>query len=393
MNSQKTVCPAPVAMMSLALSSRYSSTFTNMSLGQLWDGCSGVSNAGKKKGRGKRGSSKRVVNIHLGKRLGYSKHKKYIYPGLNANVLVGDNERVKMAVLEKEEGEDETLLALRDKFYKFARTKRFPLERGWSGAKLPGISAGVPDPHNEYNFDGFDSRILEFKTVSHMTGNLGRKHSFSALVVVGNGKGLVGTAVAKSSLGQPAIRKAKNTAAQRLQYVNLKENRTIWHDFHVKIGATRLIATPKPEGYGLVCHRAIRTIAQCVGIKDLYCKVEGRTKNIQNVAGCFLQGLLNMETHQNLADKTNYYVVELSPKYNVPSVLAEPSDGAVKEEPLEHFDLKRHYMDGKTLLRKGRKVRFYERLNSYHMQKINKLKFRNQHKLAIQRQASSIELM
>jgi len=48
-----------------------------VSLGQLWDGCSGVSNAGKKKGRGKRGSSKRVVNIHLGKRLGYCKSSLY----------------------------------------------------------------------------------------------------------------------------------------------------------------------------------------------------------------------------------------------------------------------------------------------------------------------------
>ena len=49
--------------------------------------------------------------------------------------------------------------------------------------------------------------MLEFKLVSHMTGNLGRKHSYSALVVVGNGKGIVGTAIGRSSMGQPAVRK------------------------------------------------------------------------------------------------------------------------------------------------------------------------------------------
>lgn len=53
---------------------------------------------------------------------------------------------------------------------------------------------------------------------------------------------------------------------------------------------------------------------------------------------------LFQETHQTLADKTKYYVVELSEKYKVPTVLAAPSDGHVETEPLDHFDLVRHYM-------------------------------------------------
>lgn len=44
-------------------------------LGQLWDGCMGVSNAGKKKGRGKRGASKRVVKLYIGKSFGYGKQR------------------------------------------------------------------------------------------------------------------------------------------------------------------------------------------------------------------------------------------------------------------------------------------------------------------------------
>ena len=50
------------------------------------------------------------------------------------------------------------------------------------------------------------------------------------------------------------------------------------------------------------------------------------------------------ETHQQLADKTKYYVVELSDQYKVPTVLAEPSHGEINETPIENFDLARHYM-------------------------------------------------
>lgn len=53
------------------------------------------------------------------------------------------------------------------------------------------------------------------------------------------------------------------------------------------------------------------------------------------------------ETHQDLADKTKYLVVELSDIYKVPTVLAEPKDGVVKEDSLVNFDLTRHYMGEK----------------------------------------------
>ena len=54
--------------------------------------------------------------------------------------------------------------------------------------------------------------------------------------------------------------------------------------------------------------------------------------------------VLSQETHQELADRTQYCVVELSHEHNVPTVLAKPSNGQVADQPLVNFDLARHYM-------------------------------------------------
>lgn len=68
---------------------------------------------------------------------------------------------------------------------------------------------------------------------------------------------------------------------------------TVLHDFFTQFGSTKIFVEKKPEGYSLVCHRAIREICKAVGIKDIYAKVEGTTKNVQHVTKAFLVGLLN----------------------------------------------------------------------------------------------------
>ena len=73
----------------------------------------------------------------------------------------------------------------------------------------------------------------------------------------------------------------------------LTVNFLVLHDFNTSFGRVKIFVTKKPEGYGLVCHRAIREICKAVGIKDIYAKVEGPTKNIQHVTKAFFIGLLN----------------------------------------------------------------------------------------------------
>lgn len=75
-------------------------------------------------------------------------------------------------------------------------------------------------------FEGFDSRVLELKTVFNMKGNFGRTRRQGSLVAVGNYNGLVGFAIGKGSDGQTALRKAKNRAAQKLMYIPIFRGHT-----------------------------------------------------------------------------------------------------------------------------------------------------------------------
>jgi small subunit ribosomal protein S5 len=57
---------------------------------------------------------------------------------------------------------------------------------------------------------------------------------------------------------------------------------SVYHDFFSQFGKTKIFVTKKPEGFGLVCHRAIKTTCEVIGIKDLYAKIEGPT-NLQHI--------------------------------------------------------------------------------------------------------------
>ena len=88
----------------------------------------------------------------------------------------------------------------------FRSNRISPLERGWSGYKMPGRSIGPPDTIGEDAFEGFDSKVLELKTVFNMKGNMGRKRRISTLVVTGNMQGLAGFALTKAVDTRAALR-------------------------------------------------------------------------------------------------------------------------------------------------------------------------------------------
>lgn len=75
-------------------------------------------------------------------------------------------------------------------------------------------------------FDGFDTKVLELKTVFCMKGNLGRTRRISCLVVTGNKNGLGGFALAKSPETKAVLRKAKNRAGQKLIHIKRYNNHT-----------------------------------------------------------------------------------------------------------------------------------------------------------------------
>jgi len=207
-----------------------------------------------------------------------------------------------------------------------------PLERGWSGVKMGGRSIGPPDPIGQDTFEGFDTKVLEMKIVTNMESNIGRRRRFSVLAFTGNKDGMCGFAVAKNVEGRGAFRKAKNRAGQKLLWVARYNNHTVLHDFYQRFGNTKIYVYKKPEGFGLVCHRAIKTMCELIGIKDLYVKVE-RSTNVQHIVKGFILGLLRQKTHAEIAESKQLYLVEQREEnYNFPLVVATPSRCRTEDE-------------------------------------------------------------
>ncbi|XP_068243205.1 small ribosomal subunit protein uS5m [Palaemon carinicauda] len=363
---------------------RSTSFFNKTSAEQLWKGVTSVSNAGKKRGRGKGVGKKMSKNLNRGQIIGVGSEN-IQWPGLSSPILRG-KELVQQQKLPKDEEREAKLLKLRDNMGLFRPLRINPLERGWSGTKMPGRSIGPPDAIGEDTFEGFDTKVLEFKTVTHMSGVFGRKKRMSMFVVTGNGNGLGGFSLGKSNTVPGAMRRAKQRASQKLIYFERYNEHTIMHDFFSHFGATKIFAKKMPEGYGLVCHRAIRTICEVIGIKDIYVKVEGSTKHIQNLTKAFFLGLLNQKTLQQMADEKQLHLVELREEnLNFPKVVASPQNGDVrtdaqipKDEEL-NFDL--YVMGGKMELEKKKYPPFYTKTYGWEIHKKKYANYRNQEKV------------
>nr|CAG4649329.1 EOG090X0689 [Scapholeberis mucronata] len=357
---------------------RNTSFFNKLPADKLWKGVTSVSNAGRKRGRGRAVGKKTAKNLNRGQIIGVGKTN-MVWPGLNSPIIQG-KELIQQRKLENDPEREAKLLKLRDEMGAFRILRLGPLERGWSGAKLPGRSIGAPDPVGEDNFDGFDTTVLEFKTVCNMKGNLGRTRRISAFVVTGNRNGLAGFALGKALMGTTALRKAKNRAAQKLIYVERYNNHTVLHDFFTAFGKTRIFVLKKPEGYGLVCHRAIREICKSVGIKDIYAKVEGSTKNVQHIAKAFMIGLLQQKSYDKIAEETKLNVVEIRKERDFfPQVLARPSEVKTKKS-INDMDLNLHLNNGKVVNQKKQRPHYYQTLPSWqnHLSKTERFRNRDQ---------------
>lgn len=259
------------------------------------------------------------------------------------------------------------------------------LDRGWSGSKMPGRSIGAPDTLGDESFEGFDTRVLEMKTVIVMKGNLGRKRRQSVFVVTGNSNGSAGFALAKSVEGRAAMRKAKNRAAQKLMYIELCDGHTVFHDFFCQFGLTKIYVSKKPAGYGLVCHRAIKTICDVVGIKDLHAKVEGST-NVQHITKAFFLGLLQQKTHQQIAEEKQLHLVEMRKENDkFPRIVASPTVCRKAEEiPTDEIlDFTQYSLNGRIVYRKRKFEPFFTKQRSWDIYCRRQEKVRNHDKVRL----------
>ena len=127
----------------------------------------------------------------------------------------------------------------------------------------------------------------------------GRVMKFSALVVVGGGKGTVGYGLGKAAEVSEAILKGIADAKKNMVKVSLDGN-TIPHDVIGIFGAGTVMLKPAPEGTGVIAGGAVRAVMEAVGIKNICAKCL-RSNNPQNVVKATMAGLTSLRSPEQVA--------------------------------------------------------------------------------------------
>ena len=161
---------------------------------------------------------------------------------------------------------------------------------------------------NPSELDLMEEVVVRVNRISKVTSR-GKRFRFSALVVIGDGKGHVGIGLGKANEVIAAITKSKENAKLNLQRVSVI-NGTIPHKIIGKYGASRVMLKPASPGTGIIAGAAVRPVMEQVGIQNILTKIIG-SNNPLNVVKAVMNALENLQDAVSVATKRGITVKEV----------------------------------------------------------------------------------
>lgn len=156
-------------------------------------------------------------------------------------------------------------------------------------------------PRGEKEESEFIEKLVAVNRVAKVVKG-GRRFGFAALVVVGDGRGRVGSGHSKAKEVPDAIKKATEKAKRNMIRVPLRDGRTLHHDVKGVFGAGHVVLRTAPSGTGIIAGGPLRAVFECLGVQDVVAKAIG-SSNPYNMVNSTLEALKFMQSPRQVAQR------------------------------------------------------------------------------------------